>query len=141
VSGWPGLLIDGYADKKGEKRLRPVRIDRLASGVLLCIFEGEVARVDIHQKPETLHFGFSADGPGNFEKKLRDLKGAELPNTKVSVDWRSAPDRILNVTAFAESMRKKLSEKLSEQLAPLTSAQFGLEMVEGVEKVIFLAKP
>ncbi len=136
VSGWPGLLVDAYSDKDGKNSLHPLRIERLSSGVLLCIFTGEIGRVDIHQKPETLHFGVSAD----FEKKLRDLKGAELEETKVKVDWRSAPDRTLNITAFAESMRKELAAKLSQTVPTLTSAQFGLQMVEGVEKIIFVSK-
>ncbi|HET6975853.1 MAG TPA: hypothetical protein VFI24_05995 [Pyrinomonadaceae bacterium] len=140
VSGWPGLLVDAYSDQNGEHRLREVRIDRLASGVLLSIFEGEAARVEIHQKPETLHFGLHAD-TGALSKNLRNSEGRELKAKVVlnSKHWHSDPQRILNISAFAESVRHELSETLSQTLPPLSSAEFGLEMVEGVEKIIFLA--
>ena len=143
VSGWPGLLVDAYSDQKGEHRLREVRMERLASGVLLCIFNGVITRVEIHQKPETLHFGLHLGTAGALSKKLRNLEGHELAASVAltAEHWRSAPQRILNVAAFAESMRTKLSEELPQTQPPLTSAQFGLQMVEGVEKIIFLAKP
>jgi hypothetical protein len=142
VSGWPGLLVDAYSDHKGEHRLREVRIDRLGSGVLLGIFEGETARLEIHQKPETLHFGLDADTTGALFKNLRNSDGHEM---KASValqpgHWRSAPKRILNVSQFAESMRDTLSKTLSQPQPPLSSAQFGLQMIEGVEKVIFISR-
>src|SRR5690349_4814262 len=80
VSGWPGLLVEGFSDKDGKDghRLDNLRMDRLAPGVLLCLFSGarEVVRVDIYQKPEALHFGFSGrDSQPGFYKKLRDKEG------------------------------------------------------------------
>jgi hypothetical protein len=59
VSGWPGLLMDGYSDHEGKRRLALTRMDRLSRNVLICLFRGEgpVESVDIYQKPETLHFG------------------------------------------------------------------------------------
>jgi len=132
VSGWPGLLVDGYGDQGGQRPVRMLRLERLSSGVLLCIFWGEVTRVDIHLKAETLHFG--AHAQGGFSKKLRDSKGAALPNTVKleSKHWRNDSPRTLNVAVFADSIREEL--KLP---AALTSAQFALQMVEGVENIIF----
>jgi hypothetical protein len=60
VAGWPGLVVDAYGPPTGGARgprLPVARIDRLAPDLLLCLFSGQVARVDVHQKPETLHFG------------------------------------------------------------------------------------
>ena len=111
-----------------------LRMERLSSGVLLCIFWGEVARVDIHLKAETLHFGLGTNAQGGFFKKLRDSKGVTVQNTVAleSGHWRAASPRTLNVAVFADSVRKKLD------LSPaLTSAQFALQMVEGVENIIF----
>src|SRR4029078_5812736 len=134
-----GLLVDAYRDHDGEHRLREVRLDRLASGVLLGIFEGETAGWEIHQKAGTLHFGLHTD-KGALSKTLRNSEGREL-NAKVVLEhWRSAPQRILNFTSLAESMKEHLSKTLSQTLPPLTSAQFGLQMVEGVEKVIFISR-
>ena len=57
VSGWPGLLVDGTRPRNNETK-SPLRMERLSKNVLLCLFAGEVTAVNIHQKPETLHFGF-----------------------------------------------------------------------------------
>ncbi|WP_416903660.1 hypothetical protein [Micromonospora echinospora] len=40
VSGYPGLLVDGYADRAGTARLTPWVTRRLGPEVLLCLFEG-----------------------------------------------------------------------------------------------------
>ena len=136
VSGWPGLLVKGYSDHGDQRSLRVERVERLSAGVLLCIFAGEVARVDLHQKPEALHFGL--DTNGGFYKDLRDSNGKELGKTVKLVDrhWRRESPRTMNITAFVDSIRQELSSQSS-----LTSAQFALQMVEGVEKIIFVAKP
>lgn len=128
VSGWPGLLVAGYSDKTGKKSLICKRMERLSKGVLLCIFAGEVARVDIHQKPEMLHFGLEKNG--SFNKTVRDKNGVATER-KVELKgnlWRSESTRTLDVANFAGVMS-----------AP-TSAEFAFQMVEGVENVIFVAK-
>ena len=132
VSGWPGLLVEGYTDKSAKKSVRTLRMERLSSGVLLCIFWGEVGRVDIHLKPETLHFGLMHEGD-DFSKKLRDEKGAPLAKI-VKAEFRQNSTRTLNVGVFAESIRKERQLPL-----PFTSAHLALQMVEGVENIVFSA--
>jgi hypothetical protein len=126
-------------------------MERLSAGVLLCLFAGEIARVDIHQKPETLHFGFEAS-QGSFSKTLRASNGRQLDGKdgkdrkeiKLKAEhWRpnasGIPDssqRTLNVAVLAGSMR----QELNPSDPALTSAQFGLQMVEGVERIIFASK-
>src|SRR5215213_2532930 len=137
VSGWPGLLVDGFSDQGADHALLILRMERLSAGVLLCIFAGEVARVEIYQKPETLHFGLSANGASGLSKKLRDSKGKILENTQVDLNtghWRPDSPRAMNIAAFAQSITTKLS-----LTSPLTAAQFGLQMIESGEKIIFLA--
>lgn len=135
VSGWPGLIVDAFSDYEGDSRLTCLRMERLAAGVLMCLIEGDVVRVDMHLKPETLHFGLHS-AAGVFSKKLRDSKGAALKE-KIELNnqhWRRASQRTLNISTLAQSMKDKL--KLTSSL---TSAQFALQMVEGVEKIIFVA--
>lgn len=142
VAGWPGLLADGFFDDDGLEahRLTRLRIDRLAPGVLLCLFAGdrEVARVDIYTKPETLHFGFSHDDPElGLYKKLRDQQG-RIIDTKVSLGethWDSSRQRTINVVAWGKTISGKLSPVPS-----LTSSLFGLQMVESGDKIIFSNK-
>jgi hypothetical protein len=138
VSGWPGLLIEVFADQAGTIEVKPLRMERLAPGVLLGLFPGEIARVEVHLKPETLHFGLDEHG-ATFSKNLRDAKSGVLSGAAITLKpehWRSAPHRILNVTAVADAIKAKLPSP-----HPLTSAQFALQMVEGVEKIIFVGKP
>ena len=140
VSGWPGLLVTGFFDKDGkdEHRLESLRTVRLAPGVLLCLFAGErdVVRVDIYQKPETLHFGFSKDDPARgLYKKLRDREGKILSTTVDLAHWHSAQRRTVNVIDFGKSVVQKLTPS-----PPLSSAEFGLQMVESGDKIIFHAK-
>jgi hypothetical protein len=81
-------------------------------------------RVEIHQKPETLHFGVDKpDRPNqDFYKKMRDSEGTES-NQPTPIPWRSGPEfRVIKI--------KDLAGKSN-------SAQFALQMIEGVEKVVF----
>jgi hypothetical protein len=66
VTGWPGLLVDGH-DRETNETKPPLRMERMSKNVLLCMFAGEVTAVDIHQKPETLHFGFNPPDSSSFE--------------------------------------------------------------------------
>ncbi|MDQ3918927.1 MAG: hypothetical protein M3348_10655, partial [Acidobacteriota bacterium] len=165
VSGWPGLLVDAYPDRAENQpessKLPLSRMKRLSANVLICLFKGEAKRVEIHQKPETMHFGLDehAEGetpPSGFYKNLRDPNsGAQLVFAdqladNVEVDaygssksrWRSDSQRVLDIGGLSQAIKEKLLEdKLLEQSSPFTSAQFALQMVEGVENVVFVAYP
>ncbi len=132
VSGWPGLLVDGF--DAGGVRLDSRRTERLSDSVLLCIFAGEVRRVEIHQQPEMLHFGLDLtdEEPPAFVKQLRDTAGAENGPTLTAINWRDETQRVLDVAAFAAEIGRVTG------LGQLTSAQFALQMIEGVEKVALL---
>jgi hypothetical protein len=150
VSGWPGLLVDAYSDREGRQPLKLLRMERLSADVLICLFAGETARVEIHQKPETLHFGLDAhteheNPPSGFYKNLRDPKSGAQIEARVELDarhWRPASQRTLDLDALARSLKDKLPLPTAGPTPPaaLTSAQFALQMVEGVEKIIFLAR-
>ncbi|WP_293150359.1 hypothetical protein [Okeania sp. SIO2C9] len=151
VAGWPGLLVDGYSKLVNsdnaipdEDKLKLLRMDRLSANVLICLFDGEVKTVDIHQKPETLHFGLDSDDGGNtFYKKLKDRDGRpveqgdknrlEMPNDEnpLTSKWKDRSKNILNIVNLAEAIKNKVN------FNSFTSAQFALEMIEGVEKVRF----
>jgi hypothetical protein len=107
VSGWPGLIVDGYA---GGRSLTALRQDRLSPDVLLCLFAGELARVEIHQQPQTLHFGT-----------------AELTD-EPDGGWRG-PDGVVNIDRLVQLLRTGPS---------FTAADFAARTVEGVPRVTFL---
>lgn len=62
VSGWAGLEVKAYetvtgSPPVGSNPLALLRMDRLAPDVLLCLFAGVPARVEINEPSEGLHFG------------------------------------------------------------------------------------
>jgi hypothetical protein len=134
VSGWPGLLVE--AKDAANKALACLRGERLSSNVLLCLFAGEVASVALHLKPEDLHFGVDTpdhDHP-DFHKKLRDNWGGETPAVIRPLPWRQQSARTLDVNALAAQIKTATGQ------TTFTSAQFALEMIEGVDMVIFNKK-
>lgn len=75
VAGWQGLEMRTYDDTGAE--IAPLRIDRLAPDIMLCIFNGKVDSLTLKQPPEGMHFGLSP-GPvaGEYSRlKLRNLNG------------------------------------------------------------------
>jgi hypothetical protein len=122
VAGWPGLLVDGYDVKDDsiydQNKLELLRMDRLSKNVLICLFAGEIKTVNIHQKPETLHFGLDSDDGG---KKVDDIP------------WKDREKRVININTLANLIKDQMDNSTT-----FTSAQFALEMIEGVEKVRFI---
>jgi hypothetical protein len=134
VSGWPGLLVDAF--DAGGRRLEPRRTERLSASVLLCLFSGEVSRAEIHQRPEMLHFGLDAEGDAEdarFVKKLRGAQGEEQGPPITSGAWLQAQTRVINVKALASAITAQTGA------AEFTSAQFALQMIEGVRRVALYA--
>jgi hypothetical protein len=161
VSGWPSLVVEAYdqrdPDKGGEQK-KLLRAERLSANILLCLFEGEVERIEIHQKPETLHFGLDVHEPDEkisvgYYKTLRDDQGrpiieAQSPPLNVaagqpikieigpgSTVWQQESQRSISVSNLARAIQDHLPSA-----GAFTSAQFALQMIEGVEKVVFQRK-
>lgn len=128
VAGWPGLLVDGL---NGKKKLNLLRMDRLSANVLLCLFDGQVAAVDLHLRPETAHFGldWKAENSSGFYKKLRDQRGDESGRQIAKIPWRGTLPGTIDVSALAAAIKGATS--------PFTSAQFALQMIESSERVRF----
>ncbi|HEY4386144.1 MAG TPA: hypothetical protein VGN34_16935, partial [Ktedonobacteraceae bacterium] len=85
-------------------------------------------------KPETLHCGLDQDGtiPPSYYKILRDNQGIEQETLKLSsIPWQQEARRTINIASLAQSIQQLTST------TPFTAAQFALQMIEGVEEVIF----
>ncbi|AFZ26124.1 hypothetical protein Cylst_4014 [Cylindrospermum stagnale PCC 7417] len=147
VSGWPNLLVEAYDTVVNDigfiapdeaTPLKLLRMEKLAPDVLICLFQGEVKTVDIHQKPEGMHFGLDApsDESDKFTKNLRNPagEGSEVLIIK-DIPWRDEAKGNVNISAMVDEMKKLLPA------GEFTSAQFGLQMIEGVQKVRFLFTP
>jgi hypothetical protein len=145
VSGWPGLLVDGFNEDKKlnlKKKLNLLRMDRLSANILLCLFEGDVTSVDFHLRPETAHFGLDQqEGPSSdfYEKlckNLRDQQGdvSGLPSQKIDkIPWRQPLLGTIDVSTLAKTIKANINGNGSS----FTSAQFAFQMIESSEKVSF----
>ncbi|GHO90555.1 hypothetical protein KSF_006030 [Reticulibacter mediterranei] len=132
VSGWPGLLVNA-SDANG-KELDLLRMDRLSPDVLLCLFNGEIDSVAVHQKPEMLHSGLDMDEqiPPTYHKVLRDNQGDEQETlTLATIPWLQEGLRIIDIPGLARAIQQKTGAVM------FTAAQFAFQMTEGVEEVIF----
>ncbi|MBM7116092.1 hypothetical protein [Archangium primigenium] len=147
VSGWPDLLVEAYNERvenadflpTDQQTLTPVRIEKLSKDVLIGLFEGELKTLDVHQKPEAMHFGLDVQegsDSANYSKNLRDLdSGAGSEELIIdAVPWREADKGLVDVVGLAEAMRGKLGQQ------SFTAAPFALQMIEGVQKVRFVSK-
>jgi hypothetical protein len=133
VSGWPELVVNGY--DSSEHLLSALRVDYRAPDVLLYLFDGELSRLVISQKPETLHFGLDQDThtPPNFFKVLRDSQGDEKPETLTlsALPWLQADARVLDISNLAQAIASMTGT------TPFTSAQFAFQMIESAVQVSF----
>ncbi len=157
VAGWPHLLVDGYriapptgdTDQNYElddelpdpaiNKLDLLDSRRLSENILLCLFDGEVKTVDIHQKPEALHCGFSftkkVDNTVRYYKYLRDASGDEdKDNPPIDIEWKDAEARVIDINAFSTTMRDQLEREIDNYSA----AAFAMQMMEGVQRVRFI---
>jgi len=123
VEGWQGLEMrawQSWSETRQEgKLLQPLRIDRLAHDIMLCIFNGRVVRIEVRQPPEGMHFGAAPGGNAYFKYSLRRL----MPKNKagdqvclaegkgIQIPQRNDGDpmmRVVEVTALAEKLEKIL---------------------------------
>jgi hypothetical protein len=138
VSGWPGLQVDGYQERDSKNPLKLLRMERLSPNVLACFFDGEIKEVRIHQKVETLHFGFDEES-NRLMKKLRNNDGSDSKDKKVDLKginaWKDAGKRILHIDKLAAAIKGETT------MQNFTSAEFALQMIEKVEGVTFSITP
>ncbi|HEX8537161.1 MAG TPA: hypothetical protein VF664_06825, partial [Cystobacter sp.] len=146
VSGWPDLLVEAYSERvedaafipSDKQTLPPLRIEKLSKDVLIGLFEGELKTLDVHQKPEAMHFGLDAQqgDSDTYSKNLRNLdSGAGSEELIIdAVPWRDGEKGLVDVVGLAEAMRGMLSQ------GSFSAAPFALQMIEGVQKVRFVSK-
>lgn len=153
VKGWPGLEVQGFSDSAFSKPCQMLRMDHIGPDVLLCLFEGILQSVRFHEHPEVLHFGVdpSTTRFGTFTKGFRypvtngeNQAGSNVPTTLappisvsdfLRVNKINAPG-VLKMHDLALAMGSELNTKVG-YTGPFTSAEFALEMIEGVQAVDF----
>ena len=133
VEGWQGLEMrawEGSGDNASNP-LTPLRIDRIAPDIVLCIFNGRVGRIEIKQPPEGLHFGLDKLGGGFGKTHFRDAEGM-LEENHIMATMREDSAGVLDVASFA----KKIANAL-HLASPLASSDFAIHMIERPGRLIF----
>lgn len=133
---------------------------------MLCLFNGVVQTVKLQEHPEALHFGVDVDinhpsSPANYQKALRFITTYTTPTAPqqtyqpgevvpkgiiepIQIDgteksyYRSEQTLVLEVNSLATDMPTIMTQIYGGQF---TSAEFGLEMIEGVQEVTFTFNP
>jgi hypothetical protein len=153
VSGWPGLEVEAF--DAGSTKLAIIRFEMVAPTVMFALFEGNVASIKLHEPGEGIHFG-TATPTDVTEKNLRYAADG-LPGSGITIgqpiDGGAGSDfTITQFRGYTETTplgpnRVMSMDALAAYMAPLvyptgvtgnfTSAEFALEMVQGVECVTF----
>jgi hypothetical protein len=124
VSGWPALHVRGYRAEIGDddapvqegdpRRLRLLRLERLAPAVLLCLFDGVPEVVHLEEPRQGVQFGVDlavgADGTRGATVPLRDVTtGTRLDRmepvpagpTLVEVPFRRGAPGVIHLAELA----------------------------------------
>jgi hypothetical protein len=132
ISGYPGLLIDAYSDRNGKTHLTELRRQYLSPNILLCIFKGDLVRLDIHQKPEMLHFAVESSSPGVFKKPLRKVANTKDDFSSFQGSLEIETNRKVPISKLAHYIRQAYID-----VNQFNSGSFALQMLETAEKVSF----
>lgn len=146
VSGFPHLLVDGYSQvitstdaaefEPDSGKLPLIRFERLSKNVLLCLFDGDVQTVDIHQKAEAIHFGIDRPDALHsvYYKKLKNTDGTASSQIVNPIPWKHHNNKVINMNTMANNITSAITFPTTPAFS---SAQFAMEMIEGAEKVRF----
>jgi hypothetical protein len=152
VSGWPGMEVTGYADEAGENPLKILRMERISPSLLLCLFNGILARVEMSEPTETLHFDFEFNSvrysdiggitDDYYTKRIRyvntegDVVAGSFTNTSASVTVLA--NKVVKISSLADAMaRTAWAPGTPTEEQEFTSAEFALTMVQNTDFASF----
>jgi hypothetical protein len=154
VSGWPGLHVRAYRQELGvaddasipesdPRRVKLLRMERLAPAVLFVLFDGIPAVVHIEEPRQGIQFGvrLTPTGvPNQFQAgvKARNAKTAEDvspdPNALVNVPFRQGSPGVIDL----EGLNRALIQTPGTNIGPnVAGAEFALEMLRFPYRQVF----
>lgn len=138
ITHWPGLEIEAYSSPSNSPRhrLALINMNKPSSNVLMCLFDGEIQRVDIYQPGEGIHYGVDASDGGIT---LRDPRTGRVSDKVVKIKFRQESKESIGVIDVA-SLAGEIRAQFGIDKKSFTAAQFGLAMISGAERVNFNIK-
>ena len=160
VAGWPGLHVRAYsADVWGEsndeakipetdpRRMRLLRLERLAPAVLLCLFDGVPELVHIEEPRQGVQFGVTAppgdDDVRRAEIELRDVITAERLGTtaarvKVRVPFRRGSPGVIDVKVLADLIADERRTRVDAfEATGVQSAELAMQLLKFPYRQVF----
>jgi hypothetical protein len=150
VSGWQGLEVRGFSDPDRTQPIKPVRLDRISSNVLIVIFPEVPVAIELNEPSEGLAFG--REGAGISLRYLPGTEGAKpgnigelieppvwLPPAKIDALRRPEPPGTgaLRI-AGADGLVHALETRFRGTPPTLSPASLAVEMVKTPEQMLFL---
>ncbi len=152
VSGWPGMHVRAYDRELPEgdnaiipegdtRRLRLLRLERLAPAVLLALFDGIPAIVHIEEPRRGIQFGIRLDASGNPPTTFapwippRDTQDPQkVINAKVPVPCRPGSPGVLDFDHLNKALIARADTHMG---AEIDSAEFALEALRFPYRQVF----
>jgi len=158
ISGWPGLHVRAYSTEPATRddesipesdprRLKVLRMERLAPAVLLVLLDGVPAVVHIEEPRQGVQFGvrldasaantFAAWVPGRDATTSEDVEVPPGSGNKVRVDipFRPGAPGVVNLHQLvAQFVEKKALLKVGDDL---DSAELALQMIRFPYRQVF----
>lgn len=135
IVNWPGLEVEAFATGDSENRLTIIRMKRLAENILICLFEDNLTRVDIHPPLESLHCSIAAI---NQKVKVRNPEngsfGDEVKYATVNQPGNKKAG-VIDVKALADDICKQFSDISQDSF---TAAQFAVSLISDSKHASFL---
>jgi hypothetical protein len=152
VSGWPALHVRAYRDEvlpddaaideDDPRRMRLLRLERLAPAVLLCLFDGIPRVVHVEEPRQGIQFGvdLAVGGAGTAGATigLRDVRDAARVGIDKPVPFRRGAPGVIDVARLAERIAAEPATH-TEALegAGTQSAEFAMQMLQFPFRAVF----
>lgn len=160
VSGWPAMHVraynaeigpdDGTVDDDDPRRLRLLRLERLAPAVLLALFDGIPQVVQIEEPRQGIQFGVDVSpgdaGTTTATLPLRNIQDATLLSQEqpppagvqqVPVPFRRGAPGLIHVTELASRIAAQPATNVTALEGSVQSAEFALEMLRFPFRQVF----
>jgi hypothetical protein len=153
VSGWPGMHVRAYDRELAEgdnaiipesdaRRLRLLRLERLAPAVLLALFDGVPAIVHIEEPRRGVQFGIRLDATDDLAQfepwippRNRD-DPQQVIDAKVPVPCRPGSPGVLDMKHLNETLIARPDTHLNGD-GTVDAAEFALEMIRFPYRQVF----
>ncbi|MGH8982304.1 MAG: hypothetical protein ACRDY6_00295 [Acidimicrobiia bacterium] len=158
VSGWPGMHVRAYREELGvaddaqipetdPRRLKMLRLERLAPAVLLALFDGVPAVVHVEEPRQGIQFGFRPPDPPDPDpnhrvglvppRKISDgseVFGPAQDDEWVRVAFRKDAPGVVNL----RTTRNRLQAVTQTGMGPtVDSAEFAIQMLRYPYRQVF----